>query len=99
MGAIIGSVADSETGGGIAHATITLRVDGESRALAYARVDTLGGFRFGEVPAGRYLLSARGLTYPETRVHLDVKASVLDTAHIALRFDPLYLSCMTVITS
>lgn len=99
MGAIVGSVADMETGGGVPRATVMLRQDSVSRVLAFATADTLGGFALADVPVGTYLVSARGMTYPETGIHLEVKKGVLDTARIALRFYPLYLSCESITTS
>ena len=99
MGAIIGSVADMETGGGVPRATVMIRLDSASRVLAFTTADTLGGFALADVPVGTYLLSARGITYPEAGIHLGVKQGVLDTARIALRFYPLYLSCESITTS
>jgi len=98
-GAIIGSVSDSETGNGVPHATVTLRLDSTSKALAYATPDSIGGFTFANLPAAKYFLSARGLTYPQRSVHTEVRAGAIDTVRIELRFNPLYVSCEGIVTS
>jgi len=98
-GAVIGSVADAETNRGVTSADVSLRVDSASPVLAVVNADSLGGFSFAKVSPGSYLLSAVGRTYPERTIRLEIKPGRLDTARIALRFNPFYLSCETIITS
>jgi hypothetical protein len=98
-GAIIGSVADSETGRGINRATVILRADRASRVLSYVIADSLGGFVFEQVRPGRYFLSANGMTYGERRVPVEATLGRVDTVQIQLRFNPRYLSCDVITTT
>jgi|SRR3954468_1213674 hypothetical protein len=97
--ALIGFVSDSETGNGVAHATVFIRRDTISKALAFATADSAGGFFFAGQQAGKYFLEARSLGYPSRRLTIDLRQDAIDTVRLALRFDPHYLSCETVITS
>jgi carboxypeptidase family protein len=97
--AIIGAVADSETGRGLASATVILRADSTSPVVTFSNTDSLGGFVFPDVAPARYYLSAKARTYSERGVYVDAAANVIDTIRVALPFNARYLSCEVITTS
>ena len=99
LGALIGSVEDEETGGGVPTATVQLRINRSSKPLMVVSGDTLGGFLFRDIDPGKYLVEVSGLTYGRIALPFEVRGGTVDTVRFRLRFNPLYLLCETVRTS
>lgn len=60
-GAISGTVVDSESGGTVRKAVVTLTLEGAPRRWATTRTDSSGRFEFNGLPAGKYSLRATKL--------------------------------------
>jgi hypothetical protein len=99
LGALIGSVEDEETGGGVATATVLLKNNRSSKPLRVVSGDTLGGFLLKDIEPGKYLVEVSGLTYGRIALPFEVRNGTVDTVRVRLRFNPLYLLCETVRTS
>jgi hypothetical protein len=98
VGAIIGSVADSENGRGIDRATVVLRADSSSTVLSEVTTDSIGGFVMRDVRPGRYFLTATGVTYAARSVHVNIAPGKLDTVQTTLRFNARSLLCNVITT-
>jgi hypothetical protein len=87
LGAITGSVVQSETGDALYGALISLTQSGQGQAKSQpSRVsDSKGGFAFDSVPPGEYQLKVRrvGEVFDTLTVHL--KANQVDTVRFDMR--------------
>jgi hypothetical protein len=92
-GSLLGFLADSASGMGIPHATVTVMPDSAGQQPHYALTDTAGGFLLSDLTPGLHKFYVRRIAYFGPQFQMTIRANRVDSVTLSSHPVPVEVLC------